>query len=805
MLRTFSLFILIMLVAISVSGQTKGWKKITNYEGVEVEISEWDDGLRRSKYLVIKPGDYSRQYWYSQTGSANSGKNESGRRTSNQEWCRVRYLYGDDVRIPECWGSFMYSSHVITGIDGMHYELWFSPSSLSYFKIRNQETGIWYAHDGSANDGKLRTTKEDWCRVIFYHMSGILKSPNECQELNTKWVKAIAGDAGPAAQQAEMSYVRQMMGQAPKKFRDAGIGTVAEGAFEKLAEGSIKNLNYERGAGILKNTGTGVSALKSAGAGLVVGVVVDYGVDAIKKKYGLEAKNANAGGIAAEVVGTAAATTAITTAIMTAAGASFNPVVAGVGFLVAGGVAAGEEIAKASKDTGIRFENGYTNHPRYNRDLNWIGPEVFPHKNPPGTFEWEECAKEGGRCTFNGIRSVRYGAGDNFVERAFVNSVDCGVAGFGSDPAPNILKTCVVQTFPPDRFYFVKQTNNPAIYLQQGKDSYCVVPNMEAMNAFGTIWRDVPTLNLKGTDGGICAFPNGYFRVNGNSTIYYLSGDGISVGTRADQVIGDEACGVPSMDVLGQMGQSNAGVRVVPAGSDLLRNRKDIGVCKPGDWQPISNTANSDVGDGWSLTTTKVSGDDFSIVRMNAKGDGMDPVGGAATRIGGTIAEPWVALKNGAVFRWLESNWVNIPGQTANDVGTGWIISKEATPGGFKIYRFNNSTASWENIPGGAVRIGGTYDSPWIANDAGAVFQYVDNAWQVRPGLAASDVGDGWAISKTEAVPGGSAIYRFDSASSSWKKIAGGATMIGGTAAQPFVSNGNTIFQRICNPKSLCF
>ncbi|CAK8724805.1 hypothetical protein GMJAKD_14885 [Candidatus Electrothrix aarhusensis] len=44
----------------------------------------------------------------------------------SDEWCRVRNIL-EICQIPECWGSFMYSSDLITGLDGNHYELWLSP------------------------------------------------------------------------------------------------------------------------------------------------------------------------------------------------------------------------------------------------------------------------------------------------------------------------------------------------------------------------------------------------------------------------------------------------------------------------------------------------------------------------------------------------------------------------------------------------------------------------------------------------------------------------------------------------------
>ncbi len=61
----------------------------------------------------------------------------------------------------------------------------------------------------------------------------------------------------------------------------------------------------------------------------------------------------------------------------------------------------------------------------------------------PGVPSWSKCADEGGRCNFNGVRSVRYGANDRFVTREFKNGVDCGNPVFG-DPIPGVSKYCEV-------------------------------------------------------------------------------------------------------------------------------------------------------------------------------------------------------------------------------------------------------------------------------------------------------------------------------------------------------------------------
>jgi hypothetical protein len=55
---------------------------------------------------------------------------------------------------------------------------------------------------------------------------------------------------------------------------------------------------------------------------------------------------------------------------------------------------------------------------------------------------YELCAKEGERCQFTGTRTVRYGANGIWAETTATNGVTCGVAAFGRDPVPNVLKQC---------------------------------------------------------------------------------------------------------------------------------------------------------------------------------------------------------------------------------------------------------------------------------------------------------------------------------------------------------------------------
>jgi len=65
----------------------------------------------------------------------------------------------------------------------------------------------------------------------------------------------------------------------------------------------------------------------------------------------------------------------------------------------------------------------------------------FAQAPPEGA---RECAKEGERCQFSGTGDVSYGAGDKWITKTATNGINCGVAAFGTDPAPNVLKTCKI-------------------------------------------------------------------------------------------------------------------------------------------------------------------------------------------------------------------------------------------------------------------------------------------------------------------------------------------------------------------------
>lgn len=148
-------------------------------------------------------------------------------------------------------------------------------------------------------------------------------------------------------------------------------------------------------------------------------------------------------------------------------------------------------------------------------------------------------------------------------------------------------------------------------------------------------------------------------------------------------------------------------------------------------------------------------------------------------------------------FIWGQ-NWAYIAGIKAQDIGVGkngsvWTI---ATNG--NIYKWNGS--SWDNIPGGAVRIAVDPEgAAWVVNGGGDIFKYnlsIRN-WELKPGKA-KDIGIGadgsvWVIG-SNVVGGGYDIYKWNG--SNWTNVPGGAVRI---AVDPsgnawVVNSSNNVF-----------
>jgi hypothetical protein len=52
------------------------------------------------------------------------------------------------------------------------------------------------------------------------------------------------------------------------------------------------------------------------------------------------------------------------------------------------------------------------------------------------------CATENGTCSFGGQQTVAYGADGDYVYRTFAGGAPCTNTAFGTDPIPNVPKSC---------------------------------------------------------------------------------------------------------------------------------------------------------------------------------------------------------------------------------------------------------------------------------------------------------------------------------------------------------------------------
>lgn len=183
-----------------------------------------------------------------------------------------------------------------------------------------------------------------------------------------------------------------------------------------------------------------------------------------------------------------------------------------------------------------------------------------------------------------------------------------------------------------------------------------------------------------------------------------------------------------------------------------------------------------DVAEGWIIGT------DYGIYRWD--GSEWTRIYGGAERIGGTYSNPWVVNQGKEIFRWTGSAWEIKPG-FARDVADGWIIGTQIAKGGYEIYRWNYLSSSWKKMPGGAIKIGGTYNNPWIVNNVKKIFRWTGTKWDLVQGQA-NDVGDGWIIG-TKKFGSGYEIFRWDGLV--WSQVFGGAVSIGGAGGPPWVVN----------------
>ena len=109
------------------------------------------------------------------------------------------------------------------------------------------------------------------------------------------------------------------------------------------------------------------------------------------------------------------------------------------------------------------------------------------------------------------------------------------------------------------------------------------------------------------------------------------------------------------------------------------------------------------------------------------------------------------------------SDFANVPGPVANDIGvaangTVWIT----TPAG-QIYRYNGT--SFQPIPGNASRVAvGPHGNAWVVNSGGLIYRYTGSNFVPVPGPVASDIGVG-ANGTVWITTTGGLIYRYNGTS----------------------------------------
>jgi hypothetical protein len=72
-------------------------------------------------------------------------------------------------------------------------------------------------------------------------------------------------------------------------------------------------------------------------------------------------------------------------------------------------------------------------------------------------------------------------------------------------------------------------------------------------------------------------------------------------------------------------------------------------------------------------------------------------------------------------------------------VAEGWMLGSKREGGGFAIYRWNGR--DWDQPPGGAVEIGGSYRRPWVINNRGQRFTW--NIYDWNRDFAGAGIGFG--------------------------------------------------------------
>jgi hypothetical protein len=139
----------------------------------------------------------------------------------------------------------------------------------------------------------------------------------------------------------------------------------------------------------------------------------------------------------------------------------------------------------------------------------------------------------------------------------------------------------------------------------------------------------------------------------------------------------------------------------------------------------------------------------------------------------------------------LYGEWELLPGR-AHDIGVGgpnqaWILGTNRVEGGYSIFRWDEPSRNWINVPGGAIAIDVAGGQPWAVNDTGAIFAGSNAGFSRVPLGCATDIGGGpdgsvWILG-CNSVDGGHSIFKltgspFQPFTNPWTTIPGGGLTV---------------------------